>query len=441
MKLSQQSLLDLADQVLATAKKQGATSASVGVNYGNGLSVDVRKGAVETLEYNRDQGLGLTVYFGQKKGHASTADLTEQAIKDTVDAACRIARYTAEDEFSGLADAELMATEFADLDLYHPWDINAEQAIELAIECEAAGLAYSNKIDNSEGSGVTTYKGVSVAANSHGFVGVSRGSQHGLSASFIAKENDAMQRDHWYSSHRVADKLEAAATIGEKAAKRAVERLNPRKIETTKSPILLSPNIAKTLISSYISAVSGSALYHKATFLLDSLGTPVFPEFMRIHETPFLLQGSGSASFDGEGVTLKNKDLVTEGIVQTYLLGSYSARKLGLKSTANAGGTFNLNVESTGENFTELLAKMGTGLFVTELIGSSVSIMTGDYSRGASGFWVENGEIQFPVEEVTIAGNLKRLFKGIVAIGNDIDTRGNTRMGSMLIDEMTIAGK
>lgn len=441
MKLSKQDLLSLAEQVLETAKAQGATSTSINLNSGDGLSVDVRKGAVETLEYHRDQGLGLTVFFGQKKGNASTADLSTQAIKDTVDAACRIARYTSEDEFSGLADADLMATEFPDLDLYHPWDISVEQAIEIAIECETAGLAYSKKIDNSEGVGINTYKGVSVYANSHGFVGISKGSRHGLSASFIAKDNDAMQRDHWYTSSRLAENLEAAKVVGEKAAKRAVERLNPRKIKTQKAPILFTPDIAKTLISSYTSAITGSSLYHKATFLLDSLDTQVFPEFIRLHEQPFLAQGSGSACFDNEGVALKDKDIVTDGVVKSYLLGSYSARKLGMKTTANAGGTFNLSLESTGHDFKDLLTKMDTGLLVTELIGSSVSIMTGDYSRGASGFWVEGGEIQYPVEEVTIAGNLKDIFKGIVAVGSDIDCRGNTRTGSILIDEMMIAGK
>ena len=441
MKLSQQDLLNLAEQVLDTAKAQGATSASINLNSGEGLSVDVRKGAIETLEYHRDQGMGLTVFFGQRKGNASTADLSKQAINDTVAAACRIARYTAEDEFSGLADADLMATEFIDLDLYHPWDITAEEAIDIAVECEAAGLAYSPKIDNSEGAGINTYKGVSIYANSHGFVGVSKGSRHGLSASFIAKDNDMMQRDHWYTSSRLSDQLEAAKVVGEKAAQRAVKRLNPRKIETTKSPILFSSDVAKSLISNYTSAISGSSLYHKASFLLDSLDTQVFPDFLRLHEQPFLPQASGSACFDNEGVALKNKDLVTDGVVKSYLLGSYSARKLGMKTTANAGGTFNLSLETTGESLNELLAKMGTGLLVTELIGSSVSIMTGDYSRGASGFWVENGEVQFPVEEVTIASNLKDIFKGIVAIGDDIDYRGNTRTGSILIDEMTIAGK
>ncbi|HIQ06833.1 MAG TPA: metalloprotease PmbA, partial [Thiotrichaceae bacterium] len=376
MKLSQQDLLNLAEQVLDTAKAQGATSASINLNSGEGLSVDVRKGVIETLEYHRDQGMGLTVFFGQRKGNASTADLSKQAINDTVAAACRIARYTAEDEFSGLADADLMATEFIDLDLYHPWDITAEEAIDIAVECEAAGLAYSPKIDNSEGAGINTYKGVSIYANSHGFVGVSKGSRHGLSASFIAKDNDMMQRDHWYTSSRLSDQLEVAKVVGEKAAQRAVKRLNPRKIETIKSPILFSPDVAKSLISNYTSAISGSSLYHKASFLLDSLDTQVFPDFLRLHEQPFLPQASGSACFDNEGVALKNKDLVTDGVVKSYLLSSYSARKLGMKTTANAGGTFNLSLETTGESLNELLTKMGTGLLVTELIGSSVSIMT-----------------------------------------------------------------
>ncbi|HEC05165.1 MAG TPA: metalloprotease PmbA [Thiothrix sp.] len=434
-------LVSLSEHVLEEAKKLGATAAEVNTSSGEGLSVDVRMGKVETLEYHRDQGLGLTVYFGKKKGNASTADVSPQAIKDTVEAACRIAKYTSDDECSGLADADLMATEFPDLDLYHPWDIQADEAIDIALNCENAAREFSPLITNSDGSGVSSYRGTNVYANSHGFTGISKGTRHNLSASMVAQEGDSMQRDYWFSSSRLPDQLDSPESIGKQAAERAIKRLNGRQIATTKVPVLYVPKMARSLIGHFTGAISGGSQYRKASFLLDTVDKQIFPEFVRLHEQPFISQALGSASFDKEGVALKDKDLVTNGIVKSYLLGSYSARKLGLQTTANAGGVHNLSLESTGQDFDEMLKMLGTGLLVSELIGNSVNGITGDYSRGASGFWVEDGEIQYPVEEITIAGNLKDMYQHIVAIGNDIDYQGNTRTGSILIEEMTIAGK
>ncbi len=434
-------LVSLSEHVLEEAKKLGATAAEVNTSSGEGLSVDVRMGKVETLEYHRDQGLGLTVYFGKKKGNASTADVSPQAIKDTVEAACRIAKYTSDDECSGLADADLMATEFPDLDLYHPWDIQADEAIDIALNCENAAREFSPLITNSDGSGVSSYRGTNVYANSHGFTGISKGTRHSLSASMVAQEGDSMQRDYWFSSSRLPDQLDSPESIGKQAAERAIKRLNGRQIATTKVPVLYVPKMARSLIGHFTGAISGGSQYRKASFLLDTVDKQIFPEFVRLHEQPFISQALGSASFDKEGVALKDKDLVTDGIVKSYLLGSYSARKLGLQTTANAGGVHNLSLESTGQDFDEMLKMLGTGLLVSELIGNSVNGITGDYSRGASGFWVEDGEIQYPVEEITIAGNLKDMYQHIVAIGDDIDYQGNTRTGSILIEEMTIAGK
>ncbi|MEE9303547.1 MAG: metalloprotease PmbA [Thiotrichaceae bacterium] len=434
-------LLSLAEHVLQEAKKLGASAVEVNTSSGEGLSVDVRLSEVETLEYHRDQGLGLTVYFGQKKGNASTADMSPQAIKDTVEAACRIAKYTSEDEYSGLADTDLMATEFPDLDLYHPWDIQADKAIELAKSCEQAAQGYSPLITNSDGASVSSYRGVSVYANSHGFSGVIKGTRHGISATMVAQEGESMQRDYWHSTSRLHDLLESPESIGIKASERAIKRLHGQQVATTKAPILYMPKMARSLIGHFTGAISGGSQYRKASFLLDSVGEKVFPEFVRLHEQPFISQALGSASFDSEGVALKDNDLITDGVIQSYLLGSYSARKLGLQTTGHASGVHNLSLESTGQDFDEMLQMLGTGLVVSELIGNSVNGITGDYSRGASGFWVENGEIQFPVEEVTIAGNLKDMYQHIVAIGSDIDYQGNTRTGSILIEEMTIAGK
>ena len=443
MSLSEQEniLLTLTDQVLKAAKKLGASAVEVSASSGEGLSVDVRMAEVDTLEYHRDQGLALTVYFGQKKGNASTADISANAINDAVAAACRIAKYTAEDEYAGLADKQRMATEFPDLDLYHPWEINADEAIELALTCESAARDYSPLITNTDGTSVGSYRGIGVYANSHGFCALSKGTRHSLSSSMVAQEGNSMQRDYWYTQSRLHELMESPEAVGRKASKRALKRLHGQPIVTTNAPVLFVPQLARSLIGHFTSAISGSSQYRNASFFQGAVDEKVFPEFVRLHEQPFIPQALGSASYDGEGVALSNKDLVTEGVIQSYLLGSYSARKLGLQTTGNAGGTHNLTLETTGQSFDELLKLLDTGLLVSELIGNSVNGITGDYSRGASGFWVENGEIQYPVEEITIASNLKDMYQRIVAIGSDVDYCGNTRTGSILIEEMKIAGK
>jgi len=436
-------LIALTQMVLAEAKKQGATSAEVGISRGDGLSVDVRMADIDKLEYYRDQGVGLTVYFDNAQGAASTGDLSEAAIRDAVKAACNIAKYTSEDDCLGLADAELMATEFPDLDLYHPWDLNAEQAIETAINCENAAREYDARISNSDGASVSTYSGFNAYANSHGFAAVGASSSHSLSCSVIANEanGEGMQRDHWYSSTRVADRLASAESVGRKAAEETLKRLDARKLSSREAPIMYIPQLAAGLLSHYKSAIGGGSLYRKASFLVDSLDTKVFPEFMHLEEQPFILQGSRSAAYDGEGVATKERDIVKDGIVQTYLLGSYSARKMGLQTTGHASGVHNLTAHSTGQSYEEMLSLMDTGLLLTGLIGSGINGITGDYSRGATGFWVEGGVIQYPVEEITIAGNLKEMFANIVAVGNDWDDRISTRTGSILVEKMMISGE
>jgi PmbA protein len=442
IKDTEQALREISENVLKLAKKHGASDAELSLNRGEGLSVEIHMGTVDKLEYNRDQGLNLSVYMGKHTGTASTGDLSPQAIEDTVKAACNIARHTEEDKYTGLADAELMATDVADLDLYHPWDLSAEKAIELAKECENHAREFDPRIINSDGSSVSTYSGMSLIANSHGFIGVLPSSRHSLSCSVIGQEvgDEDMQRDYWYSTSRVNAELESTETVGKKAAEKTLARLRGRQISTREANVLYSPEMARSIISHFTGAIGGGSQYRKSTFLLDSVGTRVFPEFIRLHEQPHLVRAFGSGYFDKEGVATKNRDIVTNGVVQNYIMGSYSARQLGLQSTANSGGTHNLTFESTGQNFAELLKMLDTGFLVTELIGSGVNNMTGNYSRGAAGFWVENGEIQFPVEEVTVAGNLKDMFQRIVAVGTDVDLRGGTRTGSILIEGMMIAG-
>lgn len=442
IKQTEQELRELSDQVLSLTKKHGASDAEVYLNRGEGLSVEIHMNSVDKLEYNRDQGLNLTVYMGLHTGTASTSDLSPQAIEDTVKAACNIAKFTGEDKYTGLADKALMVGDTPDLDMYHPWDLKAEQAIEIARECEIAAREHDSRIINSDGANISTYSGIGVIANTHGFVGATPSSRHSLSCSVIGQEPDTegMQRDYWYSTTRRKQDLESAKLIGVKAAERTLSRLQSQQISTRKASVLYSPEVARSIISHFTSAISGGSQYRKSTFLLDCIDEKVFPDYIRLHEQPHILQGFGSSYFDKEGVATKNRDIVTEGIVQDFIMSSYSARQLGLKTTANAGGTHNLTLDSTGQDFDELLNMMGTGLLVTELIGSGVNNITGDYSRGAAGFWVENGEIQYPVEEVTVAGNLKEMFQNIVAVGNDIDFRSATRTGSILIDGMTIAG-
>ena len=429
-----------AEIALQHATLQGATAAEVGVSHSTGLSVTVRQGDVETLEHNNDKGLAVTVYMGQTKASASTSDLRPDAIADAVKAACGIAQHTQEDEYAGLADADLMATEFPDLSLYHPWDVSAERAIEMAMECEQAGFDLDTTINNSEGATVSSHQGGRVYANSHGFVGSSISTRHSLSCTLIADDERGMQRDYWYGIARDAADLESASSIGERAARNTLRRLNARTISTGTYPVIFAAEVAPSLFGQLISAIRGGALYRKSSFLLDHLGKQIFPEFIHIHEQPYLLKGLGSAAFDGEGITTQARDIVQEGVLQGYVLDSYSARKLNMTTTANSGGVRNLTIDSGDLDFSTMLKQMGTGIVVTETMGMGVNIVTGDYSQGAAGFWVENGEIQYPIDEFTIASNLKDMFMGIQAVGNDIEQRGNTRTGSVWIDQMKIAG-
>ena len=435
-------LKEVVSALISEAGQLGASAAEAGMSMEQGLSVTARLGEVETVERHQEQGLGLTVYFGQRKGSASTTDFSPDAIRETAEAACRIAKLASEDKFSGLPDASLLATgKLPDLNLYHPWDVDAEQAIELAIECEESARSYDAEISNSEGATVSQHQSIRVLGNSLGLLQGYPATRHSVSCSVIGQRGDSMQRDYWYSVARDALDLEVAVDIGRKAAERTVSRLGARSISTRNSPVLYSAEAAASLIRNFLGGISGGNLYRKSSFLLDSLGKQVFPDFIRIHEQPFLPKGLGSATFDGEGVALRARDIVNEGVVRSYLLSSYSARKLGMETTGNAGGVHNLTVEPGEQDLSDLLASMGSGLLVTELMGQGVNMVTGDYSRGASGFWVENGEIQFPVEEITIAGNLSDMLKNIVAVGKDIDLRGNIRTGSILVSEMTLAGE
>ena len=434
-------LADLSSRLLARARAAGADQAEVSCSEDAGLNVNVRMGEVETVESTRDRGIAVTVYFGGRKGSASTADLRDESLAATVDQACAIARYTEHDPAAGLADAELMATDLREFDSWHPWAIEAEHAIDLALACEQAGRDFDPRLENSDGASVGSGSSLSVYANSHGFVGRERSTQHSLGCALIAGRGADMQRDGWYSIALAADELEAAATIGRKAAERAVSRLAPRQIATGEYPVLYSAEIARSLIGHLLGAVSGGALYRRASFLLDSVGTRVFPDWFAIEELPFLPRGFRSASFDAEGVATRESPLVTGGVLQRYILGSYSARRLGLRTTANAGGVHNLQVAANGGDFDSMLAAMGRGLLVTELMGQGVNTITGDYSRGAAGFWVEDGSIQYPVDGITIAGNLKQMFAAIEAVGSDVDPRSHIRTGSILVGRMTVAGE
>ncbi len=433
-------LTSLVADILAEAKQQGASAAEAGLSVDRGLSVNVRLGEVETIEHHRSQGLGVTVYFGQSKGTASSSDLSAQAVRETVAAACRIAKYAAEDEYAGLPDAELLATEFPDLDLYHPWDLVVDGAIQLAKRCEDAARGYHPDISNSEGANLNTYQGLRVAGNSLGFLHGYPSSRHSMSCSVIGGVGDNMQRDDWWTVARDAADLEPAESVGRKAAERTVRRLGGQSLSTRHCPVIFAAEVAGGLIGHFIGAIRGGNLYRKSTFLLDQLGKPVFPGFIHIHEQPHLRKALGSAPYDGEGVATHPHDLVKDGILESYVLSTYSARKLGMKTTGNAGGVHNLILDPGELDLPSLLKKMGTGLLVNELMGQGVNIVTGDYSRGAGGFWVENGEIQYPVEEITIAGNLKDMLMNIVTVGNDVDLRGNTRTGSIMMEELTVAG-
>jgi len=435
-------LQDVVRFVLEEAARLGATQAAGDASINQGLGVTVRLGEVETVEYQRDRGLGVTVYFGYRKGSASTADLSMRAVRETVEKACTIARYTAEDPYSGLVDPEALARDIPDLDLDHPWSVAPEQAIDLARRCEAAGLAVDSRITNSEGASVNTHRHIGVYGNSLGFLAGSAGTSHSISCSLIAQHADEMQRDYWYSSTRDATELESPESIGRRAGERSVGRLGSRKLTTRKAPVAYSPDMARGLFRHFIGAIRGASQYRKASFLLNAAGQEIFPTFLQMQERPHIPKGLASAPFDGEGAATHDRDLVRDGVLQGYVLGSYSARKLGLKTTGNAGGIHNLIVAAPGKALDEesFLKRMNTGLLVTELMGQGVNGVTGDYSRGASGFWVENGAVTFPVHEVTIAGNLKQMYRDIVALGNDLDVRGGIRTPSVLIGEMTIAG-
>ena len=440
----------LVDTALAHAKKLGATDAGAEASEGCGLSVSVRKGELENVERNRDKSLGVTVYVGKRRGNASTSDFSKAAIQQTVQAAYDIARFTAEDPFAALPDAADVVAEAdqrTDLDLFHPWDVTSEQAAELAMTCEAAAIKTSRRITNSEGAGVSAQQSHFFTAYSNGFRGGYASSRHSMSASPIASspgKSGDMQRDAWYSSQRNACDLASPESIGVYAAQRALSRLNSRKIATTECPVLFESPLAAGLLGAFVQAISGGALYRKSSFLLDSLGKPVWPSHISISEDPFIIRGKGSSPFDEEGVRVKARQVVDAGRVQGYFLSSYSARKLGMKTTGNAGGSHNLVLTSrltrASDDLDAMLQKLGTGLLVTELMGSGVNYVTGDYSRGASGFWVEKGRIAYPVHEITIAGNMKAMLKGVQAVGADTYNYGAKTVGSILVNRMKVAG-
>jgi PmbA protein len=427
--------------LLNFAKESGASAAEAEVSEGSGHSVNIRMDEVETIEYHRDKGLSVTVYFGKQKGHAGSSDFSPKAMRDTVGKASSIAKHTALDEFSGLAEPALLARgPFPDLDLFHPWGISVEDSIELGRLAEAAAFAVDKRIENSDGASVSTQDSHFCYGNSAGFLGGYPSSRQGVSCSVIAADGEIMQRDDWYSTARDFNDLGKIEQVGQIAGERAIQRLNGRKLKTLDCPVLFEAPIAQGLIGHFVGAVSGGSLYRKSSFLLDSLGQEIFPKFFQIHEAPHLPKGFSSSPFDAEGVATSARDVVKNGALQGYFLGSYSARKLGMRSTGNAGGNHNLIVRDTGHDLPALLKLMGRGLLVTELLGHGINAVTGDYSRGASGYWVENGEIQYPVEEITIAGNLKNMFRDIVAVGNDVVIRGSKLCGSILIDRMTVAG-
>jgi len=439
--VSEGTLKNIIHDTLALAKKRGASQAEAGLSVSEGMSVSVRMRDVETVEYQQDNGLGISVYFGQHKGTASTSSLNPEAIRKTVEAACNIARHTSEDPCTGLAEAELMATDFKDLDLYHDWDIGTDAAIELALECEAAALDYDEAIANSEGASIDVGRSLIAYGSSHGFLQAEKKTRHSISCSVVAENDQGMQRDYWYSVSRSPDYLQAASEVGQRAAERTVKRMGARKLKTGQSSVMFVPELARGLISHFNAAIGGNAQYRKASFLLDAEGQQVFPDFMQLTEFPFEPMALGSANYDGEGVATRENSIVKDGIVQGYLLDSYSARKLGRLSTGHSSGVHNLKISHTGKDFAACLRAMDKGLLVTELMGHGVSTVTGDYSRGAAGFWIENGQIQYPVEEITIANNLMAMFKGIVEIGNDVDQRGTIHCGSIVLENMTIAGE
>jgi PmbA protein len=442
---TQDELKEIASDILRYAKELGGTDAATEISEGDGLSVSVRRGEVETIEHNRDKMVGVTVFIGKKRGNASTADFSREALKDTVAAAYNIARFTAEDTAAGLAEAELLEKSPQDLDLYHPWHIDAEEAVEIARRSEAAAFDVDPRIKNSEGASVSAQHSQFVLATSRGFLAGYPYSRHYIACAPIAGSGRDMQRDDWYTSRRNAADLAEPEAVGRYAAQRALSRMGARSLDTRKCRVLFEAPLAAGILGAFVQAVSGGALYRKTTFLVDSLGKPVFAPHVQVVEDPHVRGGMGSAPFDEEGVRTQRRRVVEDGVVQGYFLSTYSARKLGMQTTGNAGGSHNLSLRSSltkpEDDFEQMLKKLGTGLLLTELMGQGVNYVTGDYSRGASGFWVENGKIQYPVEEITVASTLQEMFRHIEAIGADTVVRGTKEIGSVLIEKMTIAGQ
>lgn len=428
------------ERILAESRRQGATACEVSVSMEQGLSTSIRRGEVETVEFNRDQGFGITLYLGQRKGSASTSATGEDAIRETVAAALAIAKHASEDDCAGLPDAALMPSELPELDLYHPWSITPEQAIERALECEAAAFAADPRIKNADGTSLNSHQGCRVYGNSHGFIGGYASTRHSLSCVMIAEGEGQMQRDYWYDVSREGEALADPQSIGRRASERAVSRLGARPVPTCEVPVLFAAELATGLFGHFIAAITGGNLYRHTSFLEGALGQQLFPEWLSLDERPRLPRALGSAAFDADGLATYAKHFVENGRLLRYALGTYSGRKLNMPSTANAGGVHNLFVSHGEEDLAALIRRMGRGLLVTELMGQGLNLVTGDYSRGAGGFWVENGEIQFPVQEVTIAGNLRDMFRQVVAVGSDLETRSNIRTGSVLIERMTVAG-
>ena len=435
-------LQDTVAFALEEARRQGASQYEIDASLSQGLGTTVRLGEVDTIEYQRDRGLAVTVYFGKRKGSASTADLGREAVRATVAKACAIARYTAEDPYAGLVEPEYLARDIPDLDLDHPWGLVAEDAIAIARRCEQAGRAVDPRIANSEGASVSSQRHTGIYGNSLGFLAGFSGTSHSVSCSLIAQEGEQMLRDYWFTTARDPADLDEAESVGATAGRRALARLGARKLATRKAPVLFSPDMARGLYRHFIGAIRGPSQYRKASFLLNAAGEQVFPTFLQMHERPHIPKGLASAPFDDEGAATRDRELVAGGILQGYVLGSYSARRLGLKTTGNAGGVHNLIVEGAADSpgYDALLRRMGSGLLLTEMMGQGVNGVTGDYSRGASGFWIEDGAVAYPVHEVTIAGNLRDIYRNIVTVGSDVDPRGSIRCGSVLIGEMTIAG-
>lgn len=431
----------LAQKVLSLARKEGATSAEVAINSGKGFTVNVRLGELETIEHHQDKKMEIGVYFDHKNGAITTSDFDEPALEQAVKKACSIAKLTHTDPCTGLADKDTMAFDYPDLNLYHPWNITEKEATELAINFEKSARAEDKRIVNSEGASVLTYNGNYTYANSHNFIGSYLSSSHTITCGLVASDGHEMQRDFEYTSARDPQDLIDVTALAKKVANNTVARLGARKISTRQCPVIYSPEVARNLIASFLTAIHGGKIYRKTSFLVDSLEQEVFPNYITLTEHPHLPKAHGSAPFDAEGARTYDKDFVRNGVLKSYILDSYSARRLGMKATGNAGGAHNTFVSPTVETQAELIKRMSSGLIITELMGQGVNYVTGDYSRGAFGYWVENGEIQYPVQEITIAGNLKKIFKDIQGVANDVDRRGNIHTGSILVGNMIIAGE